>query len=312
MIDFARPWAFLLLPLPVLAWFALAHLPERGAVRVPLSVWHWMRALSGDRSSDRARSPTGLALRTLGWLLLVTALAGPYSTGAALLTPTGRDLIVAVDLSASMAEKDMSGPDGAIERISAVRDLVGAFVAERRGDRIGLIGFASDAYLIAPLTFDTRAVAQMLDELAIGLPGRKTDLGRAVGLSVQVLKKEPPAERLLVILSDGEANSGDLSALDAAALADETGITVHTIGFAREIDGANARFMQDIAAQTGGHYFDARTPERLGEIYKEISRIAPVSADADRPRLLEDWTWMPLILALGLLSLIGWRELREA
>ncbi len=312
MIEFARAWAFLLLPLPIVAWFALTRLPARGAVQVPLGVWHWMRALSGDRAGDRGKRPTGLVLRVLGWLALVTAHAGPHATGAALLTPSGRDLVVAVDLSASMAEKDMSRAGGAIERISAVRDLLGAFVAERRGDRVGLIAFASDAYLIAPLTFDTRAVAQMLDELAIGLPGRKTDLGRAVGLSVQVLKKEPPAERLLVILSDGETNSGDLSALDAAALAEETGITIHMIGFAREIDGANARFMRDIAARTGGRYFDAETPETLGEIYAEINRIAPVSTHGNRPHLRKDWTWIPLVLALGLLSLIVWRELREA
>ena len=312
MIEFARLWAFVLLPLPVVAWFALAQLPERGAVRVPASVWHWLNALSGRRAGAGARGPRGLAWRLLGWLALVLALAGPQSTADELLPPTGRDLVVAVDLSASMAEKDMPQAGGASERIAVVRDLVGDFLARRRGDRVGLIAFASDAFLVAPLTFDTQAVAAMLDELAIGLPGRKTDLGRAIGLSVQVLKKEPPAKRLLVVLSDGEANSGDLSALDAAALAQAAGITVHMVGFAREIEDANARFMRDIAARAGGRYFAADTPEMLGQVYAEINRLAPVAADGDRPHLLADWSWTALALALLLLFPIAWQELREA
>ena len=308
MIEFARTWAFLLLPLPLLAWYLLPMLPARAAVRVPAGVGHWLMAVSGTGGGAFVSLPRGLVPRVVGWLALIVALAGPHLRGDALLSPTGRDLLVAVDLSASMANTDMRRGADKVERIDVVRDLLGAFVKDRTGDRVGLITFASDAYMIAPLTFDTRAVARMLNEVAIGLPGRKTDLGRAIGLAVQVLRKEPPADRLLVVLSDGETNTGALSALDAAALAAETDIRVHVVGFAGAIDPANVAAMRDVAERTGGRYFAATAPETLGQVYAEIDRLEPTAVDADRPHLIDDWAWAPLTLALGMLLLVGWRE----
>lgn len=311
-IDFARLWALLVLPLPILAWRLLPKRAERAAVPVPASVGAWLTALSATDAATRLGIPPGLFWRLLGWLCLVVAFAGPYTTGKSLLPPTGRDLIMAIDLSASMAETDVLAAGARRERIAIVRDLAGEFVGQRQGDRIGLIAFASEAFLIAPLTFDGRAISQMLDELAIGLPGRKTDLGLAIGLAVQSLKHEPPAKRLLIILSDGEANAGDLSASDAASLAAEIGMTIHMIGFAGDIDSPKAQFMQDIAERTGGRYFAATSSETLAEVYAQINRLSPISTDSDRPHLVTDWTWLPLLLALGALSMITWRELRDA
>ena len=115
---------------------------------------------------------TSLALKAACWIALVVALAGPFVQKPAALKPTGRDVIVAFDLSASMAEQDMSVGDRKLARIDVIREKLGAFIRGRKGDRIALIGFATSAFLIAPPTYDVTAVSEMLDEMTIGLPGR--------------------------------------------------------------------------------------------------------------------------------------------
>ena len=136
----------------------------------------------------------------------------------------GGNVAVALDLSASMGETDMSLGD--VTRIELIRDVLGEFMLGRRGDRISLIGFGTEAYIISPLTFDVASVTDMLDEVTIGLPGRRTDLGQAIGLSVQMMRNEPEGERLLILISDGETNVGALAARDAAQLAAKVGLKV--------------------------------------------------------------------------------------
>lgn len=308
MIELARFWALLLLPLPFLTWFLLPAQPAMRAVLVPHSVWQGLHAIAARTDIERLRPPVGLLLRLFGWTCLVLALAGPRSEGPALLPPSGRDLIVAVDLSASMAKTDIAAA-APVERIDAIREIVGRFAASRQGDRMALIGFASEAFLIAPLTFDTSAIAAMLDELTISMPGRKTDLGQAVGLAVRTLQDAPPGERLLIVFSDGEANTALLPALDAASLASDIGLTVHMVGFAGRTEPEHAEHMREIAAITGGRYFDAASTASLEKILAEIERSAPLPSDGSKPRLIADWTWVPLSLALTTGLLIGWREM---
>ncbi len=308
MIEFARAWAFALLPLPLLAWWLLPALPAHGAVVLPASVWQVLEHVAAGRSRSPLVLPQGLLLRVFGWLALVVALAGPQSPDPPLVTPTGRDLLVALDLSASMGDgaRDKEGE----RRIETVRSLAASFLETRTGDRIGLIGFADEAYLVSPLSFDTRAVGAMLEELSIGLAGRRTDLGKAIGLAVQALRSEQEHERLLIILSDGETNVGDLAALDAAALAAAEGITIHMVGFAPDSVEDSTAHMQEVAALTGGRYFNAATPETLSEIFDEIERLAPVSVPERDISPVTDWDWIALLAALFAVVGIGWRELR--
>lgn len=315
MIEFARVWAFVLLPLPFAAWRLLPPLPARAALRLPPGAWAFLDAAAGAGRRRAAALPAGPVLRALGWALLVAALAGPFVRGAALQTPTGRDLLVAVDLSASMSERlkgaggEGAGGEGEVAAIEAVRGLVRDFVATRRGDRIGLIGFASDAYLVAPLTFDRDAVGRMLEEISIGLPGRRTDLGQAIGLAVRVLRRQPPGERVLALLSDGETNAGEIAALDAAELARQAGIVVHAIGFVDEGEDDGESPLRKVAAATGGRFFAAASAAELGAIHREIDKLAPAAARDER--LVRDLTWIPLALALAALGGIAWREARE-
>ena len=310
-LGFAHLWAFLLLPLPLLAARLLPASARRRALPVPVGIQNWLSAISDTQNTGILAPPPRILLLGLGWLALILALSGPYLRGDRVVQPTGRDLTLAIDLSASMAETDIPSETGDMPRYTIVREVAGRFLKRREGDRIALIGFGSEAFLISPLTFDAGAVSDMLGELTIGLPGRKTDLGLAIGLTIKTLENEPEGDRLLVILSDGETNTGVLGAMDAARLAKQRGITIHTIGFAAQLDAANVEAMRSVAQETGGEFFAATSPEELERIYAQIDDLAPVATDGRDAHLIRDLSGIPTFAALLLLALIGWREMRE-
>lgn len=303
MIELLRPWMLLLLPLPMLAQWWLAASPARAVLPVPAAVYGLLSALSGSQDQRRAGWPAGLWLRWLGWAALVIALAGLQTHEGALLKPTGRDLIVAVDLSHSMGKKDM---------MAVARDWVGTLIDNRAGDRVGLIAFSQEAFLIAPLTFDTRAVAGLLDELAIGLPGHRTDLGRAVGLTIQTFRKEPPATRVLMVISDGEDNTGALAVDDAVRLASQQEIRIHTIGLSSDTQSDGSAVLRQMAEVTGGQYFVAQSPQALADISDEIDRIEPSAVEGNRDAVMRGWSWAAILIAMTALAGLAWQEIREA
>lgn len=310
MIGFSLPWAFALAPLPFLAWRLLPAAPQKGAVRAPDSVIaHLSR--HGDAKARNLSGIGDMAVKVICWCALIIALAGPYLDRPALLTPTGRDIVVAVDLSASMAEEDMATPTGKIARIDVIRDRMATFLKTRTGDRVALIGFAEDAYLIAPLTFDVNAVADMLGEAPIGLPGRKTDLGQAIGLAVKTLRAEDEGERLMILISDGEANAGDLAASDAAEMAQDIGLKIFAIGFASEIDAANAAHMADLARTSGGGFVTADSAEAMEQAYAAVADIAPSAQPEAGTERRRDIRWPALVIAFICLTYLLWREARD-
>ncbi len=311
MIELIRPWALLVLPLPFLAWRLLPLIPAPSAILVPAGVRDLLLRLTPEGRHRARRWPPGLGLRMLGWTALVVALAGPYTRGEFLEKPTGRDLVVAIDLSASMDESDMILDGQTVSRFRVVRDLIGKFIARRRGDRVGLIVFGHEAFLVVPLTFDTGAVASILDELVIGLSGHRTDLGRAVGLTVQTLRDETKATRVLVILSDGEDNSGALTGLDAARMAAANGVKIYTIGFTAMLDADGAAILRAMADITGGAFYPAQSAAALVEISKTIDRVEPSATQSDRDYVIRDWSAIPLAVALLVLGGLVVRQGRE-
>lgn len=308
MIEFARAWAFAALPLPVLAWYFLPKIAARGAVVVPASVMQYVQRLTGHGSPGPGFAGRLPMLQTIGWIALVTALAGPFQRGQSLIVPTGRDLVIAIDVSASMGHrKNEQGH----RRIDAVRTLLARFVARTKGDRLGLIAFATEAHLVAPLTFDTGTVAEMLKELTVGLAGRRTDLGQAIGLAVKVLRAEPAGPKAIVVVSDGETNLGDLAAIDAARLAARLGAQVNVIGFSEKIGAKNTAHMREIAELTGGRFFHAGDRVALGRIIGQLERLSEDRARPEAANIRQDWTWLALIIALAMVGAHGWREVRD-
>jgi Ca-activated chloride channel family protein len=312
VIEFLRPWVFLLLPLPVLAWRFLPPLEARAALSVPAPVRDLIVGLSTEGQRGRRDLPENFWLKAIGWALLLIALSGPHSRESTLLSPTGRDLMVAIDLSASMEEQDMAFEGDGASRYLVVREMLKDFIGARRGDRVGLIAYGHEAFLISPFSYDVGAVASVIDELEIGLPGHRTDLGRAIGLAIKTFDAEKEASRVLVLLSDGEDNSGELTGPDAAALAAEHDIRIHTIGFSSNIEADGAAILQTIAGQTEGEFFWAKSTDDLSATSREISRLEPTTRPEEEDYIIRDWSPYAVMAAMLVLAALIVRTLRDA
>lgn len=318
MFEFAWPWVFVLLPLPLLTRLLLPRArPLSSALKVPFYA---------ELSQHGGGSPgnlLNLALLTLIWALLITAAARPQWYGEPISqTSSARDLLVAVDISGSMETPDMLLEGRPAMRIAAVKDVVGDFVERRKGDRLGLVLFGTRAYLQAPLTFDRETVDSLLQEAQIGFAGQGTAIGDAIGLSVKRLTQRPAEQRVLILLTDGANTAGEVSPLKAAELAAQAGVTVYTIGIgaeemvqpgllgsrfgARRINPSrdlDSETLQAIADKTGGRYFRAHNPEELAQIYRELDQLEPVEQEAASYRPLKSLYVWPLGAAL-LLALL--------
>jgi Ca-activated chloride channel family protein len=302
----AWPWMLALLPVPWLLRWLLPESPSRGlqALRVP-----WYRAVAGGRTGW-VRRPLLAAVATLVWALLVIAAARPQWVGDIDSLPvTGRDLLLAVDISGSMDTQDMIWRNRPVNRLVVVKNVAGEFIERRRGDRVGLVLFGSRAYLQTPLTFDTRTTATLLDESEIGLAGRETAIGDAIGLAVKRLREDAASERVLILLTDGANTSGEVQPLQAAEFAAREGLTIYTVGV-----GADEMMVQDflgsrvvnpsadldedtlraIAERTGGVYFRARDAAGLAEIYRLIDELEPVESDVESVRPVDELFYWPL------------------
>lgn len=321
MNAWAWPWALLALPLPWLAraWLRPATPDAAGALRLPFFDEAVQLAGHGNRGGGRGYRPALLL-----WALLCVAAARPQWVGEIERPPlTGRDLLLAVDVSGSMAAEDMHIGGRPVDRFTAVKLVLGDFLTRRIGDRVGLLLFGSQAYLMTPLTFDRESVRYQLQTSAIGIAGRETAIGDAIGLAVKRLREQPKAQKVLILLTDGVNTAGALSPQEAADLARADGLRVYVIGIGGDgrrpgmlgmllpqaADEIDEPTMIALAEATGGRYFRARSTQELASIYAEIDRIEPAAQAGEklRPRL-ELYPW-PLggALLLGLL-LFGWRS----
>ncbi|MFA5677639.1 MAG: VWA domain-containing protein [Pseudomonas sp.] len=290
MFEFHWPLCFLLLPLPWLyrRWLPVAETRSAALQVTFISRLQALQALSPQSNSAGRRWPYLLV-----WLLLVCAAARPQWLGDALPTASsGRDMMLAVDLSGSMEFRDMQLNGQQVNRLTLVKELLGDFIERRRGDRLGLVLFGSQAYVQAPLTHDRQAIADWLDDSFIGLAGRETAIGDAIGLSIKRLQAEPAQSRVLILISDGANTAGSVSPLRAARLAAEHQIRIFTIGIGADVTPQSGAFsflglqsdpsieldehgLREIAHLTGGEYFRARTAEDMGIIYQRLDQLEP-------------------------------------
>lgn len=317
MFEFAWPWAFLLAPLP---WLLRRLLPaaDSGEAALKVSFLAELEGLSGRRARASLPAWRQQAPFALLWLLLLVATARPEWVGEPLPLPaSGRDLLLAVDVSGSMEQSDMQWDGEDVSRLELVKLLFGDFIEQRQGDRVGLILFGSQAYLQSPLTFDRHTVRVWLDEALINIAGPQTAIGDAIGLAVKRLRQRPADSRVLVLITDGANNGGEIEPRTAARLAAEEQVKIYTIGIGAdpqpgglmgmlgispgiELDEAT---LIDIAEQTGGSYFRARSSEELQDIQAALDRLEPAAQQPTRARpALALYGW-PLGAAL-LLSLL--------
>ena len=326
MIEFVWFWFFLLLPLPFLIQriFPQKREADGAVLKVPFA--DELFALSARGGQLDRKSPTPWPM-LLAWALLITAAARPVWQGEPLeQAVSGRDLMLAVDLSGSMEISDFVLRGRKVDRLTATKSVAGQFIERRVGDRLGLILFGEKAYLQAPLTFDRKTVRTLLDESVIGLAGDKTAIGDAIGLSVKRLQDNPKDQRVLILLSDGANTAGTIAPLQAADLAAREGLKVYTIGIGademvvRDLLGSHKvnpsqdldePTMRGIADKTGGRYFRAKDVQELEEIYRLLDALEPVERDKRyyRPKI-ELFPW-PLGLSMGLAALFAVLKRRQ-
>lgn len=324
MFEFAWPWLFVMLPLP---WLAARLLPRaRGVISAALHLPHLGVALP--QQADVSPVPhLRRAFALLAWILLVTAAARPQWLGEPEDVPrSGRDLLLAIDTSGSMSIEDMQLGGEAVPRFAAIQAIASDFVHRREGDRVGLILFGTRAYLLVPLTFDLKTVGKQLSDSTIGLAGRETAIGDAVGLAVKRLRDRPENQRVLVLLTDGVNTSGELDPKKAEDLAVANKVRIYTIGVGADAMRVNSLFgsrvvnpsadldekmLTDLAEKTGGHYFRARNSEELADIYRMIDKLEPVADTQQSLRPVDELYWLPLAgtLAAGALAFLlpAWR-----
>lgn len=307
MISLAMPWVLLLLPLPVLVWrFVPPHRERVPALRFPF--FRRIAAAAGTTPGPgavvMARARFQMLASALVWALLVVALAGPERIGAPVeITRAARDVVLAIDISGSMATRDFAGADGQPQaRLAAVKDVVRRFVEGREGDRVALIVFGSRAYVAAPLTEDLATVVSMLDDTEVGMAGPHTALGDAIGLAIRTFEASDIKQRLLILLSDGSDTASRMSPVNAAEIAAGRGVSIITIGVgdpeASGEDRVDLATLQDIARRTGGGYFFAADEAALAAVYERIDELAPREVERLSYRPRQALTFVPLVLAV--------------
>lgn len=326
MMTLAWPWLLILIPLPLLLrrWLP-AQVPARqAALKTPFL--DDFGSDPGHIVGSERRWPLWLA--GCAWLCLLLAAARPQWLGEPLeQAVSGRDLMLAVDVSGSMQEEDFLLEKQRVDRLTAIKQVAGEFIMRRAGDRLGLILFGTQAYLHVPLTFDRKTVQTLLGEAFIGITEDepKTSIGDAIGLAIKRLQDQKDASRVLILLTDGANTAGELAPLKAAELAAEHHLKIYTIGIGadeilvRSLFGTrrvnpsldlDEKTLTAIADATGGHYFRARNTEELERIYQMLDQLEPVEKDKQyfRPRS-ELFHW-PLGLAAILAGVIAAGRLR--
>jgi Ca-activated chloride channel family protein len=310
--NLAWAWLLLLLPLPWLLrrWLSAASRSGVQALRVP-----WFGQVV-ETSGGWMSQPLLAAAAGLVWLLLLLAAARPQWVGEIETLPvTGRDMLLAVDISGSMDTQDMLLGGSTVNRLTMVKKVAGEFIQRRRGDRVGLVLFGSRAYLQTPLTFDTETTAVLLEESEIGLAGRETAIGDAIGLAVKRLREDAASDRVLVLLTDGANTSGEVQPMQATEFAAREGLKIYTVGvgademmvqdfFGSRLVNPSADLDEDtlraIAERTGGAYFRARDAEDLARIYQQLDELEPVESDQEAIRPVDELFHWPLALAFAL------------
>ncbi len=322
MIHVAWPWMLLLLPLPWLFIRFLAPAQPQGvAVFLPFA-----EAITIDSAPVLTRSLRRLhkLLLMLIWLLLIAAATRPQWLGDPQPVPTtGRRLLLAIDVSGSMASRDMAGD---YSRLQVVQGVASEFIGHRYGDRVGLILFGTQPYVQAPLTADLDTVKQFLTQAMIGMAGTETAIGDAIGLAIKRFRTDRSATRapqqgennkgetVLILLTDGSSNAGAMPPLEAAKLAATVGLRIYTIGVGAEAQESmfgtsgntdlDEETLKSIAQLTKGSYFRATDANALQNVYAEIDKLEPSAGREQWYRPSEEWFHWPLAIAL-LLSVLN-------
>lgn len=309
-VEWGAPaWLWLLLAVPVYGYLLLVRagtalpLPRAGAL-------HRER-----RAAWLARLPDLLRVATLG--ALVIALARPRTPGATVEEAgEGVPIVVALDISSSMLAEDFRPRN----RLTVAKQNVARFIAAREGDPIGLVAFAAEAITLVPITTYDPVLTRALEALQVGLLEDGTAIGEGLAVAVNRLRRAPGESRVVILMSDGESNRGEIDPIEAAHAAAALGVRVHTIGvgssgtarvpiertpqgirYGELAVGLDETLLRQIAEITGGVYFRATDPRALAAVYARIDQLVVSPFESRRRVLYREWYLALLIAASGLL-----------
>ncbi len=315
--GFAHPWALLLLPLlGLVLWWLRGR--ERALIHSRAGT---LAAVSGGGARLLARLPGWLRIAALA--LLIFALAGPR-TGAAVVdvNAEGIAIVVALDISSSMLAEDFA-PDN---RLAVAKRQVREFIRGRTYDRIGLVAFAGEALTQVPITIDYEVIFESLDQLraGAGLLEDGTAIGTAIATAANRLRRAPGESRVMIVMTDGENNRGEIDPRTAAQAAAALDIRIYTIGVGSEgvapIPVATGPFgvqyatvpvsiddelLTEIADMSGGRYFRATNPEALDSVYQQIDQLEKSEVEVSRYMSYTPH-YLPLLFLAGMLLLGEW------
>ncbi len=320
-MEFLWPVVFLFFPLPlVFRWLFQPDLSAQQtriqALRVPF--FQQIRPFVFTGKAPHHSSAKWLL--TAFWVCCLLSAARPVWYGQAeTITQNVRNIVLALDASGSMQEQDFDIQNNPVSRLSLVKLLVDDFLQKRQGDEVSLVIFGSEAYTYTPLTYDMKTLRQLLSEIDVGIAGEMTAIGDALALSVANAGKVPAESRIVILLSDGTVNAGVVSVKEAVKMAQKAGVKVYTIGvgssplmmqsfmgFRQLVNPAadlDEQTLTEIAEQTGGKYFRAKTSQDLKEIYETINELEPVQNDGILFRLRTELFYIPLLMAFLFLTL---------
>lgn len=284
MLEFAFPWLFLILPLPLLVRrFVPPYATPQEGLRVPF--FQKLVDLTGQTPTKGATvlRPNWVQrlLVPLCWLLLVTALARPQLLGEPIVqVQSARDLMLLVDLSQSMEAEDFYSEQGnPINRLDAVKLVLNDFINRRAGDRVGLILFGTKAYLQVPFTQDLETARFLLNEAQIRMAGAQTMLGDAIGFAIQTFETSKADQRVAILLTDGNDTGSQVPPQQAAEIAAQKRIAIYTIAIGDPTTVGEQKLDEDalktIANATGGAFFRASDREGLEKIYQRLDQLEP-------------------------------------
>jgi Ca-activated chloride channel family protein len=323
MYSLAWPWMLLALPLPFVVRAVMSPVVGKQDAGLKVPSFRGFAVLS-DRSEVEQLLNWRFWIAVVSWILLVLAAAKPERIGDELDVPvSGRNLMLAVDLSGSMDAKDFELGNRRVDRLTATKAVAGDFINRREGDRIGLILFGERAYLQVPLTLDRETVNVLLLEAFIGLAGEKTAIGDAITLAVKRIHDQggEGGEQVLILLTDGANTAGEIDPIKAAELAQQIGLRIYTIGIGAEqmvvssITGGMRRVnpsadldeatLTEIADLTGGRYFRAKDTAGLQDIYRLLDEFEPVAEPEAGFRPVTSLYYWPLAGAFVLTSFLA-------
>lgn len=336
-MEFATPTAFLLLLF--IPFVAEDELLRRIAAKLfpslKLKAEHGIRFASPVPIGNLPRSayvklrPYVLTLlRVLCFTCLVIALARPRSgTSYTEVDTSGRDIMFVLDLSGSMQALDFTVNGERVNRLTALKSVVKEFIQRRSGDRMGLVVFGTESFTQCPLTNDQRTIIDFVDALEIGMAGEATAIGKALAIATKRTKDIEAESKVIILVTDGQNNSGSVHPLEAARIAAKERVRIHTVGIGGKKPAPfpvvdwfgrtrlnyqelpmDEETLKEIARLTGGKYFNAQDTEELENIYNEIDLLEPRKETATEFVDYEEH-FLPLLAAglvfLFLYELIG-------